>query len=485
MRQPFPGLPSTRRASVHEPRAPSLALALFAAGLALCLLCAGCVGVKYTDQPATVVDLTQAERSAVAGSRVLAKAEEWRNSGVLVRKGESYSITAAGRWHVWGTCPWTDADGLNMYGPFCFDWGNSFLKGWSHAALIAKIGENGAPFGVGKSLRLTAPDDGVLYFIINDTPGHFWDNEGYVDVSISLLRGVGLAQAPAFAAPPPPAEPQAGARVKKKAVAAPAQQQPAPSPLPVPEESVAEAKPAPELPAPVLQPAAQPAGRRVALVIGNGAYPTAPLRNPVNDARDMASALRSLGFEVILRENASLRQMEDAVDELWRRLRNGGAGLFFFAGHGLQVAGRNYLVPVDARLAAEQDVKYRCMDAGLVLGRMENAGNGLNIVILDACRNNPYARSFRSTNEGLAKMDAPKGSLVAYATAPDSVAADGSGKNGIYTGQLLKNLRTPGISIEELFKRVRIGVLRETGEKQVPWESSSLTGYFMFNAGGR
>ena len=225
--------------------------------------------------------------------------------------------------------------------------------------------------------------------------------------------------------------------------------------------------------------------RRVALVIGNAAYPNAPLKNPVNDARDMASALRGLGFEVILRENASLRQMEDAVDELWLRLKAGGAGLFFFAGHGLQVAGRNYLVPVDARLQAEQDVKYRCMDAGLVLGRMENAGNGLNIVILDACRNNPYARSFRTATEGLAKMDAPKGSLVAYATAPDSVAADGTGKNGIYTGQLLKNLNMPGLGIEELLKQVRIGVLRETGEKQVPWESSSLTGHFVFNPGQR
>jgi hypothetical protein len=459
--------------------------------LLLCALCAACVGIKYTDQPATVVDLTQGERSQTAGSRVLAKAEEWRNSGVLVRKGETYSISATGRWHVWGTCPWTDADGLNMYGPLCIDWGNSFLKGWSHAALIARIGDNGAPFGVGKSLRFTAAEDGVLQFIINDTPGHFWDNEGYMDVSISLARSpetfaAQMAQPPAAAKPP-------SAPAKKKASAAataaqpvqmptgqlqPVQAQPATPPPDAPEKLATETLPAPA-------PAVRPAMRRVALVIGNAAYQNAPLKNPVNDARDMASTLRSLGFEVILRENASLRQMEDAVDELWRRLKPGGAGLFFFAGHGLQVAGRNYLVPVDARLQAEQDVKYRCMDAGLVLGRMENAGNGLNIVILDACRNNPYARSFRSATEGLAKMDAPKGSLVAYATAPDSVAADGTGKNGIYTGQLLKNLRMPGLGIEELLKQVRIGVLRETGEKQVPWESSSLTGHFVFNPGQR
>jgi uncharacterized caspase-like protein len=251
----------------------------------------------------------------------------------------------------------------------------------------------------------------------------------------------------------------------------PAASQPAPAILP-----------APPAPAPAF--AAQPV-RRVALVIGNGAYPSGPLKNPVNDARDIAAALRNLGFEVILRENATLRQMEEGVDELWKRLRGGGAGLFFFAGHGLQVAGRNYLVPVDARLVVEQDVKYRCMDAGLVLGRMEDAGNGLNIVILDACRNNPYARSFRSASEGLAKMDAPKGSLIAYATAPDSVAADGLGRNGIYTGQLLRHMRTPGLSIEDLFKRVRVGVLGETSDRQVPWESSSLTGNFSFNPGGR
>ncbi|MBI5518928.1 MAG: caspase family protein [Desulfovibrio sp.] len=444
--------------------------------LLLALLCAACTGIKYTDQPSLLVDLTQDARPEGVSTRVLAKAEDWRNSGLLVRKGEQYAISAAGRWRVWATCAWTDADGLNMYGPFCVDWGNAYLKGWSHSALIARIGEDGAPFGVGKGLRFTAPADGPLYFIINDTPGHFGDNEGYVDVSVSLTRAAGsLALAPSPA--PPPAPPKKKAAAPQSLPQAVPQAASAPAPVPV------EAQPA-VVQAVDHEPAGLSTGRRVALVIGNAAYPGAPLRNPVNDARDMASALRGLGFEVILRENATLRQMEEAVDELWRRLRRGGAGLFFFAGHGLQVAGRNYLVPVDARLEAEQDVKYRCMDAGLVLGRMENAGNGLNIVILDACRNNPYARAFRSQAEGLAKMDAPKGSLIAYATAPDSVAADGSGKNGVYTGELLKNLRMPGVAIEELFKRVRIGVLRVTGDRQVPWESSSLTGYFTFNPGG-
>ena len=223
--------------------------------------------------------------------------------------------------------------------------------------------------------------------------------------------------------------------------------------------------------------------RRIALVIGNAAYPTAPLKNPVNDARDMATALRSLGFEVIERENANLAQMEGAVSEFWGKLKRGGAGLFYFAGHGLQVNGRNYLVPVDARLEVEQDAKYKCMDAGLVLGRMENAGNGLNIIILDACRNNPFARSWRSADVGLAKMDAPKGSIIAYATAPDSVAADGAGKNGLYTEKLLKALRTPGQPVEQMFKRVRDEVMRDTRDKQVPWESTSLRGDFYFTPG--
>ena len=211
----------------------------------------------------------------------------------------------------------------------------------------------------------------------------------------------------------------------------------------------------------------QQAERRIALVIGNAAYPNAPLKNPVNDARDMASALRSLG----------------AVNEFWGRLKRGGSGLFYFAGHGLQVNGRNYLVPVDAKLEAEQDAKYKCMDAGLVLGRMENAGNELNIIILDACRNNPFARSWRSADVGLAKMDAPRGSIIAYATAPDSVAADGAGKNGLYTERLLKAMRAPGQPVEQMFKRVRDEVMRATKDKQVPWESTSLRGDFYFTPG--
>lgn len=230
--------------------------------------------------------------------------------------------------------------------------------------------------------------------------------------------------------------------------------------------------------------AAQPAqGGRYALVIGNSAYDSKPLKNPANDARDVAQALQRLGFDVQLKTDARLREMEDAIRDFGAKLRKGGVGLFYYAGHGLQVQGVNYLVPIGARVGGESDAKYECVDAGRVLSKMEDAGNELNLVILDACRNNPFATSYRSAEQGLARMDAPTGSLVAYATAPNAVASDGKGQNGLYTKYLLANIDTPGIPIEEVFKRVRIGVMSETGKKQVPWESSSIAGYF-YLAGG-
>jgi len=228
---------------------------------------------------------------------------------------------------------------------------------------------------------------------------------------------------------------------------------------------------------------AEPAGaeHRIALVIGNGAYKAAPLKNPVNDARDMAASLKRLGFDVTLLTDAGQQQMDAAVREFGLKLRQGGAGLFYYAGHGLQVAGENYLVPVNANIQTESDVRYTCLPAGMVLGKMEDARNDLNIIILDACRNNPFARSFRSTEQGLAKMDAPTGSLISYATAPGSVASDGQGKNGLFTQHLLRNMATPGLPITEVFMRVRQSVVAETKRKQVPWEASSLIGQFYFS----
>ena len=232
---------------------------------------------------------------------------------------------------------------------------------------------------------------------------------------------------------------------------------------------------------PSSNPALSATERRIALVIGNGAYKSAPLRNPVNDASDIANALKKLGFSVTLKTNAIQRTMERAIRDFGKKLRDGGVGLFYYAGHGIQIKGHNYLIPLNAVVESEGDVKYEAVDAGLVLAKMEDAGNSLNIIILDACRDNPFGRSFRSSDRGLAKMDAPTGSILAYATAPGSVASDGPGRNGLYTSALLKHMMAPSVKIEDVFKQVRIEVVGESGKKQVPWESSSLTGDFFFN----
>jgi len=222
--------------------------------------------------------------------------------------------------------------------------------------------------------------------------------------------------------------------------------------------------------------------KRIALVIGNGAYTNAPaLKNPPNDARDMAANLKTLGFEVSSGVNVSQREMKRLIREFGQKLKAGGNGLFYYAGHGVQARGRNYIIPVDAEIQSEADVEDSGVDVGLVLNYMDDAQNGLNIVILDACRNNPFARSFRSASEGLAQVDAPTGTLIAYATAPGRVAADGAGENGLYTSELLKAMRLPGLSATDMFMRVRAEVMKRTGNKQVPWEASSLVGSFYFS----
>ncbi len=220
---------------------------------------------------------------------------------------------------------------------------------------------------------------------------------------------------------------------------------------------------------------------RTALVVGNAGYRDSPLGNPVNDARDVAEALRAMEFEVVQRENLDKRGFDAAVSDFARRLKErGGVGLFYYSGHGAQVKGENYLIPVSAAIASEADVEYEAVNAGRVLRNMEQAGNGLNIVVLDACRNNPYRSWYRSETKGLARMDAPTGSIVAYATAPGAVAADGTGRNSPYTAGLLQAMRAPGLGIEQLFKQVRIRVAKATNNRQVPWESSSLMGDFFF-----
>jgi uncharacterized caspase-like protein len=222
---------------------------------------------------------------------------------------------------------------------------------------------------------------------------------------------------------------------------------------------------------------------RVALVIGNAGYKTMPLTNPLNDARAIADALDKLGFKVIRVENASQKQMFDAVRQFGDAL-SGGVGLFYYAGHAVQVKGRNYLIPVDAAIEREDEVAFKAFNVSAVLEKMETAKNPLNIVILDACRNNPFVRTSRSATTGLAQMDAPIGSIVAFATAPGAEAADGSGRNGLYTSHLLKNMATPGLKIEDVFKRTRVAVKQDSAGRQIPWESTSLEGDFYFTNTG-
>ncbi|MDR3556713.1 MAG: SUMF1/EgtB/PvdO family nonheme iron enzyme [Syntrophobacteraceae bacterium] len=221
--------------------------------------------------------------------------------------------------------------------------------------------------------------------------------------------------------------------------------------------------------------------RRTALVIGNASYGSGALKNPVNDADAMANTLNSLSFDVTLRENLDQKQMKSEIEAFGQKLKqSGGVGLFYFAGHGVQLNGHNYLLPVDATIHTESQVEYEAVDMGEVLSQMDWAKNRMNIVVIDACRDNPFAQSFRSLSMGLASVLAPAGTLIAYSTAPGSVANDGAGQNGIYTGALIKAMVQPGLQIEDVFKHVRLAVSAATGGKQVPWESSSLTGDFYF-----
>ena len=228
--------------------------------------------------------------------------------------------------------------------------------------------------------------------------------------------------------------------------------------------------------------AATGAEHRIALVIGNSNYKDAPLANPVNDATAIAKTLQGLGFKVILRTNVSQSQMRQAVREFGDELHAGrGVGLFYFAGHGMQINNRNFLIPVGTDIRREYEVEDQSVDAGSVLSMMQSARARVNIVILDACRNNPFARSFRNSTVGLAPMQAPAGTLLAYATAPGEVASDGTGQYGLYTQHLLNNMRLPGLKIEDVFKNVRASVRQESGGKQTPWENTSLEGEFYFN----
>jgi Caspase domain len=228
------------------------------------------------------------------------------------------------------------------------------------------------------------------------------------------------------------------------------------------------------------------AERRVALVIGNNAYDElGRLNNPVNDAKLMARSLRQLGFEVVEHTDADQNVMKRAIQDFGRRIERAGRdtiSLFYYAGHGVEVNGINYLLPIKARVQRVGDVEIEAVDAGVVLRQMEEAGSRVNIVILDACRNNPLPRGLRSSAQGLATMDAPPGSLIAYSTSPKSVSVDGTGENSPYTQALAKAMAQPGLAVEEVFRQVRVRVLEATRGEQRPWESSSLTTAFYFSS---
>jgi uncharacterized protein (TIGR02145 family) len=225
--------------------------------------------------------------------------------------------------------------------------------------------------------------------------------------------------------------------------------------------------------------------KKIALVIGNGNYNSSTLANPENDAKAMRVALQSVGFTVMEYENLNQVQMKKAIDDFGVKLRSNEIGLFFYAGHGIQSNGYNYLIPVDAQLLSEQQVEYDCVQADRVLALMEASGTKVNIIILDACRNNPFERSWTraATGKGLAFMNAPSGTLIAYATSPGNTASDGSGNNGLYTSAILESIKIPNITIIQMFQNVRSIVSQKSSKKQIPWESTSLTGDFYFNIG--
>jgi len=223
--------------------------------------------------------------------------------------------------------------------------------------------------------------------------------------------------------------------------------------------------------------------KRLALVIGCSEYEhVGKLNNPDNDAVAMEKSLKKRGFDVIMKIDPELRDMKMIIDDFGIELKNYDVGLFFFAGHGVQVDGANYLIPVDANLRSERAVEYNCVQANRVLANMEDADSKVNIIILDACRNNPFERSWsRSiTGRGLAHMNAPSGSIIGYATAPGTTASDGPGQdNGLYTGAILEELTpTPPVLINKMFQNVRGKVKKLSNDKQIPWESTSLTGDF-------
>jgi tetratricopeptide (TPR) repeat protein len=261
-----------------------------------------------------------------------------------------------------------------------------------------------------------------------------------------------------------------------------------------PSQAAASAVPPVVSPAPAVSPVAlAPAGPRVALVIGNGKYRSAPeLANPANDARDLTAALRDLGFRVIEGYDLDSASMRAKIGEFGAAMTGAATTLFFYAGHGIQVGDKNYLIPVDARLERPSALSTEAVSVDTILADMETEKR-INLVFLDACRDNPMSRSLAqafgagrsaAVGQGLAQLNAGIGTLITFATSPNRIALDGVGRNSPFTTALLRHIRTPDLEVRTLLTRVRADVIRETNERQIPWDHSSLTGEFYFRRGG-
>lgn len=222
--------------------------------------------------------------------------------------------------------------------------------------------------------------------------------------------------------------------------------------------------------------------QKVALVIGNKNYTHfKTLKNPIYDARDMRDVLKSKGFKVLYLEDANLEDMEKKVNEFENKLKSGGVGFFYYAGHGLEVKGKNYLIPSPAKISKENEVKYRSLSVDMVIDKMQDSQNRLNIIVLDACRDNPFGDGRSIGGEGLATINNARGMYIAFATSPKKKASDGDGRNGLFTKHLLVNIQKNNLNLDEVFKYTRTSVYKESYKTQLPWTSSSVIGDFYFS----
>jgi len=220
--------------------------------------------------------------------------------------------------------------------------------------------------------------------------------------------------------------------------------------------------------------------KKIALVIGNANYQNASLRNPINDATDFAFKLMTLGFTVTLKTNLNQDQFEETVRNFTELIETGDVVLFFYSGHGMQANRSNYLIPIGERIENEDEIRHKAFSIDFLFDKLYNSGSATNIIMLDACRDNPFS-GFRSATKGFISVTAPSGTIISYSTSPNSAAYDGDGRNSPYTESLLECIDLPNLQIEVFFKEVRKKVKEKTANNQTPWENSSLIDDFYFN----